>query len=363
MSRGDAELVGLARAGDREAFATLIERHASLTRRTCTRVFGSTSGLDDTLQESALQAWLQLDSLRKPEGFGAWLTGIALNVARHALRRSTYDAYSLDALIGGRRVLEPIDIDPRPDEVVQQAELGAAVRAAVADLPRGQREAVLLVYLSGLSYRETAALLGVEVGAVKTRLHKGRSGLRRRLQEFWEDNRMAQSVEQAMVEMRVADVRRAASEDQPQPYRTIVLLEEVGGARQLPIWVGNWEGDSIALLLEKVTVPRPLTHAFTANLLRAGGVRVRDVRVHRLTGETFYAEVAIDSPTGETAVDARPSDSIALALEMGLPIYVAADILAAEERREKKEARASIGVREIVAEILERWPGPSKPAT
>src|SRR5437660_1141279 len=102
---------------------------------------------------------------------------------------------------------------------------------------------------------------------------KGRRELQRRLRDLWTEELMTTSVEQQMVEMRVTDVRRRQGDD--EHARSVVVLEEVGGDRQISIWVGNWEASSIAMLLEKVKVPRPLTHAFTANLLRAGGVRVR----------------------------------------------------------------------------------------
>lgn len=73
-----------------------------------------------------------------------------------------------------------------PMALTETADLAAAVRRAVATLPRGQRGAVLFHYLSGLSYAETAALLGIDVGAVRTRLHKARRTLRRRLAIVWE---------------------------------------------------------------------------------------------------------------------------------------------------------------------------------
>jgi uncharacterized protein len=147
----------------------------------------------------------------------------------------------------------------------------------------------------------------------------------------------------------------------------VVLLEEVGGTHQLPIWIGNWEGESIALMLEKVKVPRPLTHAFTASLLRAGGLRVSQVRVHRLAGETFYAEVELEGPSGVQAVDGRPSDCIALALELDVPIYVAPDVLTAADAAARAKANQpcaaekSIGAAEIVSKLLADWPGSAKP--
>jgi bifunctional DNase/RNase len=188
--------------------------------------------------------------------------------------------------------------------------------------------------------------------------------LQRRLRDLWMENLMTTSVEQQMIEMRVVDVRRrtAATDTVPAP-RSVVVLREVSGERRLPIWVGNWEADAIAMLLEKLKVPRPLTHAFTASLLRAGGVRMIDVRIHRLAEETFYAQVVLQGALGEQAVDARPSDCIALALELSAPIYVATDVLTAVQAAGEPDwLPASIGAARIVDEIVEHWPREPKPA-
>jgi RNA polymerase sigma factor (sigma-70 family) len=364
VTESDAELVERARGGERDAFGRLLERHSPMARRICGRLIGTVGGVDDVMQEAALQAWLGLDGLRDARQFGPWLAGIGLNLARRRLRTTALEPWSWEAMFGGKLVREPIENAAGPDECAETDELARTVRAAVADLPRGQRAAVLLVYLSGLSYRETAAALGIPVGAVKTRLHKGRRALQRRLLDLWTEELMTTSVEQQMLEMRVTDVRRRQGDD--EHARNVVVLEEVGGERQISIWVGNWEASSIAMLLEKVKVPRPLTHAFTANLLRAGGVRVRQIRIHRLAGETYYAEVVLDGTTGQAAVDARPSDCMALALELGAPILVAADVLAAAEaartaRTETDRPEPTITAAEIVDHIIEHWPGEPKP--
>jgi RNA polymerase sigma factor (sigma-70 family) len=366
VADSDATLVLRARAGDKEAFAYLFTRHVPLMRGVCRRLLGADDGLEDVVQEAALQALLGLERLRDPAQVGPWLTGIALNVARRTRRRHAQYHWSWDDLTGGGLVREPIEECPGPDQLVEASELAQAVRRAVADLPAGQRAAVLLVYLSGLTYRETASVLGIDPGAVKTRLHKGRRSLQHRLRDLWMENLMTTSVEQEKIEMRVEDVRRRTVDPDTSPLpRSVVVLREVSGERWLPIWVGNWEADAIAMLIEKLRVPRPLTHAFTASLLRAGGVRVIEVRIHRLSEETFYAQVVLKGALGEQMVDSRPSDSIALALELGAPIYVASDVLRAVEaaRAEKGDTRLeeSIGAKQIVDELVEHWPREPKP--
>src|SRR5712691_563129 len=109
MSERDAELVRCARAGDKQAFAVLFELHQPLVLRVTRRLLGTHDGLEDIVQEAAIQALLGLDSLRDPRQFGPWLAGIALNVARRSVRSAARGAASWEDLVGGRLVAEPID--------------------------------------------------------------------------------------------------------------------------------------------------------------------------------------------------------------------------------------------------------------
>src|SRR5438093_1225451 len=98
----DDQLVEAARYGDRAALSLLVERHRPLLLSMCRRMTGDMQAAEDAAQEAVLQALLHLDRLRRPERFGQWLFGIGLNVCRVALRRRSADAWSLDAVIGGR---------------------------------------------------------------------------------------------------------------------------------------------------------------------------------------------------------------------------------------------------------------------
>src|SRR3989304_9918979 len=113
-------------------------------------------------------------------GFGSWLSGIGLTVCRKWLRTTAAGVLSWEVLQGGMSIPDVPGL-PGPEDAAQTAELVACVREAVAALPDGQRGAVLLFYLSGLTYEETAAQLGLPVPAVQSRLHRGREALRRRL--------------------------------------------------------------------------------------------------------------------------------------------------------------------------------------
>lgn len=166
-----------------------------------------------------------------------------------------------------------------------------------------------------------------------------------------------------LVEVRVVDVRRRPAEGE-RPNFVAVVLEEVAGPRRLPIWVGDFEGTAIALHLERVDLPRPLTYVFTASLLQAAGGRLREVRIERLVDEAFYAVAVVDGPQGTREVDARPSDALNLALLAGAPIRVAPDVLEttagedanAERAQETLVSEGTEGTAEIVAGMRAGWP-------
>ena len=361
----DAELVRAARGGDKAAFAALLVRHRPLLLALCRKALGEAALAEDAAQEAALQAMLGLDRLRRPEQFGPWLAGIGLNVCRRWRRERSREAWSWEVVQGGRSGPEPIATEAGPEEAAEAAELGEWVRRAVAGLPAGQRAAVLLVYLAGLTQAEAAAHLGVEVGAVKSRLHKARATLRRRLRATWEEETMATANgngkgngDEAM-EMRVVDVRRRVADG--EGTLTAVVLEEVGGGRRLPIWIGDFEGTAIALHLEGATTPRPLTYAFAADVLRAAGGGLREVRIERLVDDTFYAVAVVEGANGVHRVDARPSDALNLALLAGAPIRVDASVLAGLEAGEStggENALSGEGVEgraEIAGAMVARW--------
>jgi RNA polymerase sigma factor (sigma-70 family) len=296
----DKQLADAARAGDRVALSLLVERHRPLLLSVCRRMTRDAQAAEDAAQEAILQALLHLDRLRRPERFGQWLVGISLNVCRVALRRRSADAWSLEALSGGRARPEPTDEGLGPEEIAEAECVASRVRDAVAALPAGQRSAVLLYYLAGLTYRETAAHLGIGTGSLKSRLHKARVTMGRRLLEFWKEEGMVG--ERERVRVRVADVRRRKREDEPELY--IVMLEEESGDRALPIWVGPAEGTFIATQIEKLDAARPLTLVFAAELLEACRTRLRECLIARLAESTFYATVVIEAPDGVKDVDA-----------------------------------------------------------
>jgi len=317
----DADLVGGALLGAREAFAELVRRHQATARALAARVLGSEDLARDAVQEAAVAAMTGLDRLRSPDRFGPWFCGITLNVARRWLRqlRAEWPTAGPDRARDGAG----------PDELAELADLAARVRAAIAELADGQREAVLLFYLQGLSHREVAAELHISIGAVKSRLHQARAALAPRLAPLIEEEPGMSATTSApeWVDVSVAAVR-AAEGDDVMARKHVMVLKAADGRGSLPIWVGPAEAFALALTLEAVETPRPLTYQMAAGLLEAAGSRAVEVRITHLTGGVFYAAVIVDGPGGPKEVDARPSDAVTLAVVTGAAIRVDARLLA-----------------------------------
>jgi hypothetical protein len=108
----------------------------------------------------------------------------------------------------------------------------------------------------------------------------------------------------------------------PVTNMPIVVLRDLAGERVLPIWVGVFEANAIALQIENVQTPRPMTHDLLASIIGHMDGRVERVIVCDLKDNTFYASVVIQAAGQSLVVDARPSDAIALALRAGSPIFV-----------------------------------------
>jgi hypothetical protein len=113
----------------------------------------------------------------------------------------------------------------------------------------------------------------------------------------------------------------------PVTNMPIVILKDIGSDTVLPIWVGVYEANAIALEIEKVTTPRPMTHDLIKNVLVGLESQVRKVVVTELRDDTFFAVIWVERDGRIISIDSRPSDALALALRVDCPIFVEDDVL------------------------------------
>jgi len=102
----------------------------------------------------------------------------------------------------------------------------------------------------------------------------------------------------------------------------VIILKEIGAERYLPIWIGPFEADAIAIHLEGVQVARPLTHDLLKSVIQGLGAKIDYVVVDDLRNDTFYARIILELDGHKVEIDSRPSDAIALAVRADVPIYV-----------------------------------------
>jgi RNA polymerase sigma factor (sigma-70 family) len=357
----DPGLVNRARRGETAAIAELIDRHYAPLLAACRRALGNPDAAADAAQQASLTAMLALDRLRDEERFGAWLIGIGLNVCRSMLRATRRQPVSLEAFLSSGTIAEPAGTaDDDPAIEAERRETAAGIRSAIATLPAGQREAVALFYLAGLTHAEAAEELGIRPGALKARLHKARTSMRAPLHQLWKEQfAMTTQPTEELVPMRIIDLRRTARTDADVDPSHIIFLNDEAGERSLRIWIGEAEATSLATILEDVQLPRPTTYHFAAELLGAARAKLREVRIVRLTERVFYAEAILGDGT---KIDARPSDALTLASLTGAPILVAPTVLDAvaadrsphlEQLAEEANA-AEDDARAIAAEVTAR---------
>jgi bifunctional DNase/RNase len=143
----------------------------------------------------------------------------------------------------------------------------------------------------------------------------------------------------------------------PNNTPVVLLREETGERRNLPIYIGPEEAKAIAMVLEGVTTPRPMTHDLFRDVLEATGHQLVSVTITELRvgpggkGGTFYAELELAGPSGTVRVSSRPSDAIALAVRTGSPIRATEEVLAVAGTPSLEEEAEPVEQEEIVGEF------------
>ena len=134
----------------------------------------------------------------------------------------------------------------------------------------------------------------------------------------------------------------------PVTNMPIVILKDINGNSILPIWVGVYEANAIALEIEKVSTPRPMTHDLIRSLLAGLETGIQKVVVNELRDDTFYAVIWLEKEGRLISVDSRPSDALAIALRLDCPIFVDDSVL------NSSKAAASVSDK-VNNEELRRW--------
>jgi bifunctional DNase/RNase len=123
----------------------------------------------------------------------------------------------------------------------------------------------------------------------------------------------------------------------PRSGMYILLLQQIDGTGTLPIWIGKPEADSIALALGKVITPRPLTHDLIKNVFDSLDVKASRIVITEIIENTYYALIHVQDGNREITIDSRPSDAVAVALRVQVPIFVEEEVLDVRKADELEE--------------------------
>jgi bifunctional DNase/RNase len=160
------------------------------------------------------------------------------------------------------------------------------------------------------------------------------------------------------------EVQRVAVD--PSSQSPVILLEDKAHTLALPIWIGPAEAQAIAMQLEGVAPPRPMTHDLMKTILEQVGVRVVKVVIGELRDNTYHARIVLDRSGERVEIDSRPSDAIALAVRCGQPIFVAPAVLQAANTidlqalpRTRSLTLRGLTVQELSQELAQHFSLPS----
>jgi RNA polymerase sigma factor (sigma-70 family) len=243
----DAELVGAVRTGDRQAYATLVERYRQHILRLCYRVAGNLPDAEDLAHEAFVEAYVKLDQLRDPEKFAPWLRALALNLCRAWYRRSRRADVELT---------EEVAAEPAGEETLTRL----LICGGLSHLSAPHRLALALHYGEGLSYEEVAAFLDLPPGTVMSRLHRARHRLKQIMTQMRKDEEMTTTPEGEFgreVEAEIDALLTLAGESSRIRERLSVLLRHTPERFALLIRQAEHAAalDNLALLLLRAGRP------------------------------------------------------------------------------------------------------------
>ena len=325
MKLPDEAIVKRCLEGDGNAFSLLVAKYQNAVYGLCYHIVGNFADAQDLTQEAFVKAYLDLARMRDPARFASWLYRIAVNTCKMWLRaQKRMDDLPLEAVAQSG---EEFADSGSPAEHAETEELRLSIREAIASLSDKNRLVITLYYIDGLSYEEIGDFLSLPQSTIKGRLHKARKQLKEELISMV-DNFDKHKLPEDFPEKVIQEVVVKNLNIDPKTKTPMLILQNKDDEEQLlPIWIGVSEGVAIAQRLDDKQTARPMTHDLMASVLKEFDMKVIKVVVTDLKESTFYARIAIESGGVLREIDARPSDSIALALRVGAPIFVAKSVL------------------------------------
>lgn len=147
-----------------------------------------------------------------------------------------------------------------------------------------------------------------------------------------------------MIEVKIDSIQVSLTSE-----HRVIILKDINAERYLPIWIGPYEADAITIQLQSVEVSRPLTHDLLKNVIGEMGGEVSHIVVGDLRNDTFYARISVKLNGRQLKIDSRPSDAIALAVRVNVPIFVEEDVMAQAGITPETDVGEEVDVEELSA--------------
>jgi RNA polymerase sigma factor (sigma-70 family) len=348
----DAELIKLAQMGELEAFGCLVERYQGQMKSLAIRMLDHEDIALEMVQEALLQAFLSIRNLRDTERFKSWLYGIVVNLCRNYLRKEQGHGIQAGEFSEEMQYNGGSTSSDDPQVLFDKMDDHHQFLLLIERLKPIYRRVILLHYFSHLHIAEIVEWEGVSLETVKVRLHRARGMLREQLIHLYPEMGQRIVPEDRRKTMPLVKVIDLVKLENDEGY--ILLLMDESSARILPIWIGKFEGLSIAVGIEKLKMPRPLTYNLVSSLMDILDAELIEVRVEGLKEDTFLGTMVIRKGEQLVELDGRPSDLIALAVHKDVPIYAGEELMvktAVDLSTVKGELQPLKGVREMVNEF------------
>ncbi len=197
MSNSEAQWIAEAQAGDKDAFAKLVEKYQRPVFSVCYRMLGTATAAEDAAQEAFIRAYMALDRYDPNRSFATWLLSIASNYSIDQLRKKKVTILSMDN--ENYSWLAPPDPGPSPEKAALEKEKQALVQEILSDLPETDRAAIILQFWHDYSYDEIAESLNLSTSAVKSRLFRAR----RLMAEKWQEMQVISAKPQSSTAKRI----------------------------------------------------------------------------------------------------------------------------------------------------------------
>lgn len=339
MDHQDAFWVERALSGDQVAFGWLVEKYTPALRRLIIHKLGRADDMHDLLQETWLHVFVSLERLREPPKFASWLYSITLNRIRLWLRHARSQPASWDAIVGATPDLAWRIADRTTHSAEGQViarETRELVERALGQLSNVNREVLALYYGEDLPYQAIAERLKVSTQTVKSRLHKARRHMRVLLRSHLDVPVLASSRTREevllMISAHIYDVyvcTLVAGIEPPygESPVPVVVLKAQDHERYLPLFMRTNDAHAIARPLRSLDPCEPLTHDLMAQIIGRLGHQVESVAICGVHGARYIATLRLATDRGAEEFECRPSDGLALAIRLNVPIVVAPELL------------------------------------